>query len=457
MDLMKQDDLSTNAQNKKTEGDINFTPARAAWLDSEISEETKKILDRDARYFLHQSMSTPCLDVLHSCEGPYIENISGKKYLDFHGNNVHQVGYANPQLIEKIIEQLKVLPFSPRRYTNVPAIDFAEKLASLAPSDLNRVLLTPNGSSAVGIALKLARAVTGRFKVVSFWDSFHGASLDAISVGGESVFRESMGPLMPGVERIPPPITYRGIFEDNEDKCLEYLEYVFSKEGDIGAFIAETIRNTDVQLPSKTFWKKARELCTKYGVLLILDEIPIALGRTGKMFVFEHYEIEPDILCIGKGLGGGIFPQAAIITRDGYNKFGDISLGHYTHEKSPLGAVAALGTISFLENEKILDKVKADEKYLKTSLTALKLKYLLIGDVRGMGLLWGVELVKDKKTKEKAIEEAEVVMYECLKRGLSFKVSAGNVLQLSPALTISRKELDSALNILDESLAMVHS
>lgn len=456
MDLMKQDSLSLNAQNKKTEGDINFTPARAAWMDSQINEKTKEILERDARFFLHQSMSTPCLDVLQSCEGPYIENISGKKYLDFHGNNVHQVGYANPELVEKFIEQLKVLPFSPRRYTNIPAIDFAEKLASLMPSDLNRVLLTPNGSSSIGIALKLARAVTGRFKVVSFWDSFHGASLDAISVGGEAVFRESMGPLMPGVERIPPPVTYRGIFEDKEDKCLEYLEYVFSKEGDIGAFIAETIRNTDVQLPSKAFWKKARELCNKYGVLLILDEIPIALGRTGKMFVFEHYGIEPDILCIGKGLGGGIFPQAAIITRDEYNKFGDISLGHYTHEKSPLGAVAALGTIAFLENEKILDKVKADEEYLRASLAALQLKYPLIGDVRGMGLLWGVELVLDKKTKEKAINEAEVVMYECLKRGLSYKVSAGNVLQLSPALTISRKELDSALNILDESLAIVH-
>ena len=454
---MKHDNLGADAQNKKTEGDINFTPARAAWMDSQINEETKELLERDARYFLHQSMSTPCLDVLQSCEGPYIENISGKKYLDFHGNNVHQVGYANPELIEKIIEQLKVLPFSPRRYTNIPAIDFAEKLASLMPSDLNRVLLTPNGSSSIGIALKLARAVTGRFKVVSFWDSFHGASLDAISVGGEAVFRESMGPLMPGVERIPPPVTYRGIFEDNEDKCLEYLEYVFSKEGDIGAFIAETIRNTDVQLPSKAFWKKARELCNKYGVLLILDEIPIALGRTGKMFVFEHFDIEPDILCIGKGLGGGIFPQAAIITRDEYNKFGDISLGHYTHEKSPLGAVAGLGTIAFLENEKVLDKVKEDEEYLRTSLAALQLKYPLIGDVRGMGLLWGVELVLDKKTKEKAVNEAEVVMYECLKRSLSYKVSAGNVLQLSPALTISRKELDSALNILDESLAIVHS
>lgn len=454
---MKQDNLGVVAQNKKTEGDINFTPARGAWMDSEISGETKEILERDARYFLHQSLSTPCLDVLQSCEGPYIENISGKKYLDFHGNNVHQVGYANPQIIEKIIGQLRVLPFSPRRYTNIPAIDFAEKLASLMPSDLNRVLLTPNGSSSIGIALKLARAVTGRFKVVSFWDSFHGASLDAISVGGEAVFRESMGPLMPGVERIPPPVTYRGIFEDNEDKCLEYLEYVFSKEGDIGAFIAETIRNTDVQLPSKNFWKKARELCNKYEVLLILDEIPIALGRTGKMFVFEHYGIEPDILCIGKGLGGGIFPQAAIVTRDEYNRFGDISLGHYTHEKSPLGAVAALGTISFLEKENILEKVREDEQYLKSSMASLQLKYPLIGDVRGMGLLWGLELVKDKKTKEKAIEEAEVVMYECLKRGLSYKVSAGNVLQLSPALTISRKELKKALDILDESLALVHS
>ena len=315
--------------NKKTEGDINLTSARKTWLENEVSESIKKLLEKDARYFLHQSLSTPCLDVLESCQGAHFKNTKGKKYLDFHGNNVHQIGYANPQLIEALIQQLQKLPFSPRRYTNEPAIAFAEKLASLCPSNLNRVLLTPNGSSAIGIALKIARAVTKKFKVVSFWDSFHGASLDAISVGGEAVFRENMGPLMPGIERIPPPITYRGIFEDNEDKCLEYLEYVFSKEGDIGAFVAETIRNTDVQFPSINFWQKARALCTKYKVLLILDEIPIALGRTGKMFAFEHYGIEPDILCLGKGLGGGVFPQAAIVTRDEYNTFQDISLGHF--------------------------------------------------------------------------------------------------------------------------------
>jgi len=445
---MKQDKL----QNKRTEGDINNTKARNEWIEGITDLKTLKLLEKDARYFFHQALSTPCLDVLGNCNGAHIENISGKRYLDFHGNNVHQLGFSHPKLVKRLTEQLKGLSFSTRRYTNEPAIKFAEKLASLLPSDLNRVLMTPNGSSAIGIALKLARAITGKFKVVSFWDSFHGASLDAISVGGEAVFREYMGPMMPGVERIPPPVTYRGIFEGNEAKCLEHLEYVFAKEGDIGAFVAETVRNTDVQLPSLGFWKEARALCDKYGVVLILDEIPIALGRTGKMFAFEHYDIEPDILCLGKGLGGGIFPQACIVTRDRYNTFPDISLGHYTHEKSPLGAMAALTTLEIIEDEKILHKVAGDSLNMCTSMTILKEKYELIGDIRGRGLLWGVELVTDRETKEKAVQQAEQVMYECLKNGLSFKVSAGNVLQLAPALTISRKELKEALIILENAL-----
>ncbi|WP_209401395.1 aspartate aminotransferase family protein [Pseudozobellia sp. WGM2] len=449
---MKHDDPKKIALNKRTEGDINFTPEREKWLNENVDPETKKLLEKDAKFFLHQSLSTPCLDVLKNCEGPYIQNIDGKKYLDFHGNNVHQLGFSHPKLVQKLTGQLQSLTFSTRRYTNENAINFAEKLASLLPSDLNRTLMTPNGSSAIGIALKLARAVTGKFKVVSFWDSFHGASLDAIGVGGEAVFREYMGPLMPGVERIPPPVSYRGIFEGDENKCLEHLEYVFAKEGDIGAFLAETIRNTDVQIPSKKFWQEARALCDRYGVLLILDEIPIALGRTGKMFAFEHFEIEPDILCLGKGLGGGIFPQAAMVTRDDYNRFGDISLGHYTHEKSPLGALAALSTIEIIEEENLLEKTQEDAKFMSNELLKLQSKYGVIGDVRGAGLLWGIELVKDRSTKEKAILEAEKVMYHCLKHGLSFKVSAGNVLQLSPALTISKKELRKAIEIIDNAL-----
>lgn len=431
------------------EGDINLTPARGEWSRSELDSLTKELLEKDGKYFLHQSMSTPCLDVLKGSGGSHIENVSGKKYLDFHGNNVHQIGFSHPKLIGRLTEQLQGLSFCTRRYTHQVAIDFAEKLVSHTPEGLNRILLTPNGSSAIGIALKLARAITGKHKVLSFWDSFHGASLDAIGVGGESSFREEMGPMVTMGERIPPPIGYRGLFEGNPDKALEHMEYVLSKDDQIGAFLAETIRNTDVQIPSRDFWKGARELCTKYGVQLILDEIPIAFGRTGKMFAFEHYGIEPDILCLGKGLGGGIIPQAAIVTREEYNRFGHISLGHYTHEKSPLGCMAGLTLMEIIEEERLLEKVKADQAYMERALFKMHKKYSLIGDVRGIGLLWGIELVKSRSTKEQAFQEAEEIMYECLKDGLNFKVSQGNVLQLSPALTISRAELDRALEILN--------
>ncbi len=444
-----------NDNNVHVEGDVNISGERLKWDSQHTDLLTQQILADDARYFLHQSMSSPCLDVLQECNGCEIATVSGRTLLDFHGNNVHQAGYGNDYVVKRINEQLQKLPFSPRRYTNQPAVNLAKKLADLLPGDLNRSLFTPAGTSAIGMAIKLARVVTGKHKVISHWDSFHGASLDAISVGGESDFKKHMGPMMPGVIHIPPPDSYRNILGGNghdPHTHADYLEYVIRKEGDIGAFIAETIRNTDVQVPSKAYWQRIREICDKYGVLLILDEIPIALGRTGKMFAFEHFDIEPDILCLGKGLGGGIIPFAAMVTRDKYNVAQDISLGHYTHEKSPLGSVAALATIEFLEKENIFEKVIQDGLWIKEELNHLKDKFPIIGDVRGIGLLWAIELVKDRETKEKASAEAEAFMYDCMRGGLSFKVSQGNVIQLSPALTVSRKELQKALSILALSL-----
>ncbi|SKB99414.1 aspartate aminotransferase family protein [Dyadobacter psychrophilus] len=443
------------AEHNRTEGDINLSDARRDWYAVISDPETVSYLEEDAEHFLHQSLSTPCLDVLAYCEGIYLTDIQGKTYMDFHGNNVHQLGYRNPYIIKKLKEQLDILPFSPRRYTNVPAIELAKKLGSLLPGNLNRVLFAPGGTSAISIALKLARIVTGKHKVVSLWDSFHGASLDAISAGGELDFRKDMGPLMPGVERIPPPMTYRGPFANagNGDLAYaDYLEYVIEKEGDIGAFLIETMRNTDVQIPSQAYWNRVREICTKHKVLLILDEIPIAFGRTGKMFAFEHYDIEPDIICLGKGLGGGVMPMAAIIARESHNIAQSVSLGHFTHEKSPLGSVAALAMLDYMEQNRILEKVQEDAVFMAAELQKLEDKFPLIGDVRGVGLLWGIELVRDKDTKEKAIKEAEIVMYECLKNGLSFKVSQGNVLQLSPPLIISREQLREALLILENAL-----
>ncbi|HHC7364049.1 aspartate aminotransferase family protein [Vibrio parahaemolyticus] len=442
----------------RSEGDVNTTPARQAWNASMDDERTQALLKRDSEVFLHQAMSTPCLDTLEAAEGIYIQDATGKKYMDFHGNNVHQLGYGHPHVIKRVQEQIAKLPFSPRRFTNETAIECAEKLTQICGGELNRVLFAPGGTSAVGMALKLARHITGNYKVVSLWDSFHGASLDAISVGGEACFRQGMGPLMAGIERIPPAVSYRGAFpvaDGSDVHYADYLEYVIEKEGGVGAFIAEAVRNTDVQVPSKAYWKRIREICDKHNVMLIIDDIPNGMGRSGEWFTYQAYDIEPDILCIGKGLGGGLVPIAAMVTKDKYNTAEQISMGHYTHEKSPIGCAAALATMEAIEQDGLLDKAKADSQFMREKLLEMKAKYSVIGDVRGIGMLWGIELVTDHESKARAYDEAEAVLYQCLNNGVSFKVSQGNVIQLSPPLIITREQLTEALAIFEEAIANV--
>ncbi|HHX8392485.1 aspartate aminotransferase family protein [Vibrio sp. 811] len=442
----------------RSEGDVNTTPARQAWNASMDDERTQALLKRDSEVFLHQAMSTPCLDTLEAAEGIYIQDATGKKYMDFHGNNVHQLGYGHPHVIKRVQEQIAKLPFSPRRFTNETAIECAEKLTQICGGELNRVLFAPGGTSAVGMALKLARHITGNYKVVSLWDSFHGASLDAISVGGEACFRQGMGPLMAGVERIPPAVSYRGAFpvaDGSDVHYADYLEYVIEKEGGVGAFIAEAVRNTDVQVPSKAYWKRIREICDKHNVMLIIDDIPNGMGRSGEWFTYQAYDIEPDMLCIGKGLGGGLVPIAAMVTKDKYNTAEQISMGHYTHEKSPIGCAAALATMEAIEQDGLLDKAKADSQFMREKLLEMKAKYPVIGDVRGIGMLWGIELVTDHESKARAYDEAEAVLYQCLNNGVSFKVSQGNVIQLSPSLIITREQLTEALAIFEEAIAKV--
>ncbi len=437
-----------------SEGDVNLSEMRQSW-SQHIDPETRIWLDKDEKYFLHQSMSTPCLDVIDTSDGAIIKNLNGHKYLDFHGNSAHQAGFQNGFIIEAIQKQLSQLSFCTRRYTNIPAIRLAEKLIELTDHQFGKVLFAPGGTLAVGMALKLARAITGKHKVISFWDSFHGASLDTISVGGEAGFRHQMGPIIPGVERIPPPNLYRGLLGNQEKKYLDYLKYVIRKEGEIGAFIAEPIRNTDVVVPSKSFWKEVRSLCDEHEIFLIFDEIPTGLGRVGTMFVYQYYGVVPDAMCLGKGLGGGILPLAAMLTHEKYDRVSDLSIGHYTHEKNPLCAAAGLATLEFIELENLVAKVQSDEVFIRERLDRMKDRFQLIGDVRGKGLLWAVELVKNRRTKEPAVNETERIMYSCLQDGLSFKVSHGNIILLSPSMVVTRQELDKALYILEHHINAV--
>ena len=444
---------------RQTEGDINISPKRTKWQEKNIDDESRLLLEEDARYFLKQSLSTPCLNALRGCEGIYIEDLQGQRFMDFHGNNVHQVGFANPSVISAIKKQLDELSFCTRRYTNRVAVDLAKKLAQLAPGDLNKILFNPDGTGAIGIAMKLARLATGRHKTISMWDSFHGASLDAVSIGGEAVFRQNIGPLLPGTEHAPPPDEYRCIFGCSKRggcdlSCAKYVEYILDKEGDIAAVISEPIRSTPY-IPKPEYWQTIRRACDRHGALLIFDEIPHALGRTGKMFTFENFKVLPDIVVIGKGLGGGILPLAAIIAREDLDIAGRQALGHYTHEKNPVACAAALAAIEYIEEHNLVDHARKLGEYTLKRLVDLKNRHPMIGDVRGIGLLLGIELVKDRIGCKRACDEAESVMYAALSKGLSFKLTMGNILTLTPALTITKEEMDEALCIIDASITEV--
>lgn len=427
----------------QSEGDINITPARAEWSKAHIGAETRTLLDRDSRHFVHQSLSTPCLNVLKSCQGAVLTDYEGRELLDFHGNNVHQVGFSHPQVIEAITRQMQELSFCTRRYTNLPAIQLAERLAQLAPGDLNRVLFAPGGTSAIGMALKLARLVTGRHKTISMWESFHGASLDAISVGGEAVFRNSIGPLLPGCEHVPPPDPQHCPFKCGHTcnlNCADYIEYILAKEGDVAAVIAETVRSTPF-IPPPDYWKRVRAACDRHGALLILDEIPYCLGRTGKMFACEHYNVVPDILVLGKGLGGGIFPLAAMLVSDRLQVPSGSALGHYTHEKNPVACAAALATLDVIEKEGLLERAQTLGVRALETIDKLQQKHPAIAGGRGLGLLMGIEMTEKAK--------AERIMYSSLSRGLNFKVTMGNILTLTPPLNITDAQFDRAFAILD--------
>jgi 4-aminobutyrate aminotransferase len=443
----------------KSEGDINLSPRREEWQNAHLDAASRSLLEEDARYFLRQSLSTPCLNTMASCQGIFIEDTQGRRYMDFHGNNVHQVGFANPEVIAAIKRQLDELPFCTRRYTNRIAVDLAKKLAEIAPGRLKKSLFCPGGAEAIGIALKLARMATGRHKTISMWDAFHGATLDTISIGGEAIFRQGIGPLLPGTEHAPPADEYRCIFGCGgrggcDLTCARYIEYILEKEGDIAAVIAEPIRSTPY-IPRPEYWQAIRRSCDRHGALLIFDEIPHALGRTGRMFTFENFGVVPDMVVIGKGLGGGVLPLAAVIAREDLDVAADRALGHYTHEKNPVLCAAALATIDYIEAHGLVTHARDLGRYTLKRLGEMKERHPLIGDVRGLGLFLGIELVKDRQTRERASDEAEAVMYGALSRGLSFKTTMGNILTLTPALTITREEMDRALDIVEECIAEV--
>lgn len=451
-----------------SEGDVNRSPRRAQWQHEHLDEPTRALLARDSAAFLHQSVSTPCLDAIARAEGIWIEDLAGRRYMDFHGNNVHHVGYAHPHVLAAIKAQLDQLSFAPRRFASERAVELAEALGArfraLTGHDA-KLLFTTGGSDAVEVAIKLARTATGRFKTLSFWDAFHGAGFGASSVGGEALFRSGpIGPLLPGSEHVAPFGCYRCPYGHRVDAlgqprldecrlaCAAMVRYVLQREGDVAAVIAEPARAVPF-VPPPGYWAAVREACDAHGTLLIFDEIPTGLGKTGRFFAAEHDGVAPDIVVLGKALGGGVLPIAACIARAGLDVAGDFAFGHYTHEKNPVTAAAALATLQVIEREGLVEQAARVGAHALARLRELQQRHRLIGDVRGRGLLLGIDLVSDRDAKTPAADAAERVLYRALSRGLSFKTTMGHVLTLTPPLITTQAQMDTALDILDACLA----
>jgi len=436
----------------QSEGDTNLTDRRAAWQQARLDAGTRALLAEDERYFLRQSVSTPCLNAIAKAEGIWIEDTGGRRYMDFHGNNVHHIGYGHPRLKRAIAEQMDALPFAPRRYANAQATALARKLSEISPFGPAKVLFTTGGSDAVEVAVKLARAATGRFKTLTFWDAFHGAGIGAGALSGEALFRSGpAAPLVAGAIHVAPYASTRCPYgtqslEASGAACARMIEYVLEREGDIACLIAEPMRAVPY-VPPPGFWKRVRAACDRHGTLLVFDEIPTGLGKTGKMFASQHDGATPDMIVLGKGLGGGVLPIAAVLARPELDVAAAWAFGHYTHEKNPVTACVALTTIEIIEDEGLVENAARVGKIALERLHEMKSQVPAIGDVRGRGLLIGVELVRDRAGMEPDQDLAEGAMYAALDRGLSFKTTMANVLTLTPPLTITEDEMLRALDI----------
>ena len=386
------------------------------------------LLARDAAVFLHQSSSSPVAWPLAGAEGIWLTAPDGRRWMDFHGNTAHHLGFGHPRVKAAIAAQLDALPFSPRRYTNDPAVTLAERLAALAPTAQTRVLFAPSGSDAVEIALRLARAVTGRAGTLGFEGAYHGTTFAAASAGGDPTFR-GLGPMREGARHVA------------QFAPLEEVAAVLERR-ETGAFLAEPMRATP-RIAPEGYWQAVRALCDRTGTLLIFDEIPTGLGKTGRVFASEHEGVVADITLLGKALGGGILPLAAVLADARLNVAAAHDLGHFTHEKNPVLAAAGLATLDVLEENALPARAARLGAQAVAQLTADLAGGPGVVDIRGRGMLFGVEL--DDPARARAICAA------CMARGLAFKTSGG-ILTLSPPLVMEEGDLMAALAIVVEEV-----
>ena len=405
--------------------------------------------------------------VVARAEGAWVETADGRRVLDFTSGQIcSTIGHNHPRITGAIRQALDRVMHLNSWMLSEPVLALAERLASLLPAPLGKVILLNTGSEANEVALKLAKMHTGRFEVVGLTRSFHGLLAGIASVNF-SMAHAGYGPLLPGAFALPAPYAYRCPVRHCDGACdCTCLEAGFElvdqqSVGSLCALIAEPVLSAGgVIVPPDGYFRRLRKLCEEREMLLVLDEAQTGFGRLGTMFGFEHDGIVPDLVAVSKTLGGGI-PLAATITSPEIEE-SCVARGflHVTsHVSDPLPAAAGLAVLAVIEEERLVDGARERGEYLLERLRELQAKHEQVGDVRGRGLLVGLELVEDRESCRPANALGAAVTGECLRRGLSMNVvragSSANCFRMAPPLTITRDEIDLAVEILDASLTAV--
>ncbi|NJE03233.1 leucine/methionine racemase [Thermococcus sp. MV11] len=431
-------------------------------MDYPTSKE--EVLERYSRVFPRSARVTYAPIVGVKAENARVWDIEGREYIDFLSDAaVQNVGHNNPRVVQAIKEQAdRLIHFTFIYGFPVEPLLLAEKLAEIAPIERPKVSLGMTGSDANDGAIKLARAYTRRRTILSYLRSYYGATYGAMSITGLDFEVRSIVGELSDVHYVPYPNCYRCPFGKEPKTCkMECVSYLKEKfEGEVyaegtAALFAEPIQgDAGMVVPPEGYFRRVKRILDEYGILLAVDEVQSGLGRTGKWFAIEHFGVRPDIITLAKPLGGGL-PISAIIGR---SEVMDSlpSLGHtFTLSGNPVTSRAALAVIEEIEEKDLLRRAERLGRYAKRRLEKMKEEHELIGDVRGLGLMLGVDLVKNRETKERAYEEARKVVWRAYELGLVLAFLQGNVLRIQPPLTIEEKLLEEGLDRLERAISDV--
>ncbi|MEE9220537.1 MAG: aspartate aminotransferase family protein [candidate division NC10 bacterium] len=425
---------------------------------------SKQIVEQEQRHMAPGLQSIALYSGLAMAQGKgcTLVDEDGNEYIDFiAGIGVGSVGHCHPHYVDALKRQAERLTFG--SFTTETRSRFLELLASLTPEGLTRIQLFSGGAEAMEAAFRLAKSVTRRFEFIGFWGGFHGKTGGVLGLLGDN-FKQHLGPFMPGLYVSPYANCYRCPlnlkYPDCGIACAEHLRDVirYQTQGEIAAIVVEPMQGTAGNvIPPEGFLRAVQAIAKEHDALIIFDEMLTGFGRTGKMWGCDHDGVVPDVMTIGKGMGSG-FPVSGLISTDELTRakpFANPSGSSSSYGGNPLGAAAGLASLEIILKEDLVANAERVGAIMLARLKSLKEKYRFVGDVRGKGLMLGVELVKDRATKELLSPEVtRALFHECLRRGL-VAMCYSPVIRINPPLVVTEQTALDGLAILDEAMAAV--